>query len=56
MKKLLTCLLAVLGLNTACGQGNFENMDVQGFAELVADTNVIVLDVRTAAEFAEGHL
>ena len=56
MKKLLTCLLAVLGLNTACGQGNFENTDVQGFAELVADTNVIVLDVRTAAEFAEGHL
>ena len=81
MKKILTCLLAVLGLNTACGQGNFENRrtqqeqngarssyalqggerqyvntDVQGFAELVADTNVIVLDVRTAAEFAEGHL
>ena len=56
MKKIFTCLLAVLGLNTACGQGNFENTDVQGFAELVADTNVVVLDVRTAAEFAEGHL
>ena len=56
MKKLLTCLLAVLGLNSACGQGNFENADVQGFAELVADTNVVVLDVRTASEFAEGHL
>ena len=54
-----SCLIAalvVLGLNTACGQGNFENTDVQGFAELVADTNVVVLDVRTAAEFAEGHL
>ena len=56
MKKLLTCLLASLGLNTACGQQNFENTDVQGFAELVADTNVVVLDVRTAAEFAEGHI
>ena len=56
MKKFLTCLLAVLGLNTACGQQNFENTDVQGFAELIADTNVVVLDVRTAAEFAEGHL
>ena len=56
MKKLLTCLLTVLGLNSACGQGNFENTDVQGFAELVADTNVVVLDVRTASEFAEGHL
>ena len=56
MKKLLTCLLAVLGLNTACGKQNYENTDVQGFAELVADTNVVVLDVRTAAEFAEGHI
>ena len=56
MKKILTCLLAVLGLNSACGQQNFENTDVNGFAELIADTNVVVLDVRTASEFAEGHL
>ena len=56
MKKILTCLLAALGLNSACGQQNFENTDVQGFAELAADTNVVVLDVRTASEFAEGHL
>lgn len=56
MNKILTCLLAVLGLNTACGQQNFENVDVQGFAELIKDTNVVVLDVRTASEFAEGHI
>lgn len=56
MKKILTLLLAALGLTTACGQDNFENIDVQGFSELVADTNVVVLDVRTAAEFAEGHI
>ena len=56
MKKIFTCLLAVLGLNSACGQGNFENADVNEFAELVADNNVVVLDVRTASEFAEGHL
>ena len=56
MKKLLTCLLATLGLTTACGQQNYENTDVQGFAKLVADTNVVVLDVRTAAEFVEGHI
>ena len=56
MKKILTCLLAVLGLTSACGQGNFENADVQGFAELIADSGVVILDVRTAAEFAEGHL
>ena len=56
MKKILTCLLATLGQTTACGQQNFENTDVQGFAELIADTSVVVLDVRTAAEFAEGHI
>ena len=56
MKKLLTCLLATLGLTTACGQQNFENAEVQEFAELIADSNVVVLDVRTAAEFAEGHI
>ena len=56
MQKLLTCLLATLGLTTACGQQNFENAEVQQFAELIADSNVVVLDVRTAAEFAEGHI
>ena len=56
MKKILTCLLAVLGLTSACGQGNFENTDVLGFAELIADFGVVILDVRTAAEFAEGHI
>lgn len=56
MKKILTCLLAVLGLTSACGQGNFENTDVEGFAELIADSSVVILDVRTASEFAEGHI
>ena len=56
MKKILIFLLATLGLTTACGQDNFENTDVQSFSELVADTNVVVLDVRTVAEFNEGHI
>ena len=56
MKKIITCLLVVLGLTSACGQGNFENTDVQGFAELIADSSVVILDVRTASEFAEGHI
>ena len=56
MKKIITCLLTVLGLTSACGQGNFENTDVQGFAELIADSNVVVLDVRSVAEFTEGHI
>ena len=56
MKKIFAFLLALLGLSTACGQQNYEDTDVQGFAALVADTSVVVLDVRTASEFAEGHI
>ena len=56
MKKVLTCLFAALGLTTACGQQNFDNMDVKEFAELIADPNVVILDVRKADEFAEGHI
>ncbi len=56
MKKIFTCLLATLGLTTACGQANYENTDVKGFAELMNDPNTVVLDVRTADEFKEGHL
>jgi len=56
MKKILACLLATMGLTTACGQKNFEDVDVNGFAELMAEPNVVVLDVRTPSEFAEGHI
>lgn len=56
MKKILTCLFAALGLTTACGQQNFENMEVKEFAELIAEPNVVILDVRKADEFTEGHI
>ena len=56
MKNLLTCLFAALGLTSACGQQNYENMEVKEFAELMADPNVVILDVRKADEFAEGHI
>lgn len=55
MKRLLTFILAALGLNIACSQ-NFENTDVKGFAELIDSANVVILDVRTADEFNEGHI
>ena len=56
MKKAITCLLATLGLTTACGQQNYENVDVKGFSELAENPGVALLDVRTAEEFAEGHI
>lgn len=56
MKKILTCLSVALGLTAACGQANYGNTDVKGFAELMNDSDVVVLDVRTAEEFVDGHL
>ncbi len=55
MKKMITCLLAAIGL-TACGQQNFENTDVNGFEELIRKSDVVLLDVRSQEEYAEAHL
>ena len=39
------------------GQTNkFKTVDVAEFAKAVADTSYVVLDVRTPAEHAEGHI
>ena len=56
MKKMITCLLAALGFTSACGQQNFENSDVNDFSLLIEGAGVVVLDVRTAAEYHEGHI
>lgn len=56
MKKIITCLLALLGMTSACGQKNYEDVDVAEFAQLTADSTVIVLDVRTADEYSDGHI
>ena len=56
MKKILTFLFAALGLTTDCGQQNIEKMEEKEFAELIADSDVVILDVRKADEFAEGHI
>ena len=34
----------------------FQTVDVTAFAKAVSDTNFVVLDVRTPAEHAEGHI
>lgn len=54
--RILSCLLALLGFTSACGQRNYENANVEGFAEVIAKADVVLLDVRTAEEYAEGHI
>ncbi len=56
MKRLVTSLLALLCLATACERLNYENADVKTFASRIVSPDVVVLDVRTAAEYEEGHL
>ena len=56
MKKLLTCLLAALGVGTSCGHQNFENLETSGFADLINDPDIVLLDVRGTDEYKEGHI
>jgi len=56
MKKIITCLLAAIGLTSACGQQNFESVDVEVFSQRIQQPDVVLLDVRTAEEYAESHI
>ena len=56
MKKMMMFLLSAMGLNTACCQQNYGNTDVAGFSQLIQNPDVVILDVRTVQEYAEGHI
>lgn len=56
MKKFVTSILAILGLATACERLGYENADVNTFASRIAEPDVVLLDVRTAEEYADGHI
>ena len=58
MKKILSLLLLALPFLGACQQKaqSFKTLSVDDFAEVIADPAVQRLDVRTPAEYTEGHL
>ncbi len=59
MRKFFLILIAMLGLGacaSAQDKNGYDNMDVKSFAKLLSDDNVQLLDVRTPAEYAEGHI
>ncbi len=58
MKKVILLLLAAVGICLACAsKGDVKTIAPAEFAEAIAaDSNAVVLDVRTPEEFAEGHL
>jgi rhodanese-related sulfurtransferase len=58
MKKLIAVLLVSVFALTACGGsgGKVTNLKVNDFAAKIADPSVTLIDVRTAGEFASGHI
>jgi rhodanese-related sulfurtransferase len=59
MKKILTAAVATLAATlmlTSCSSGSATKVSPKEFADVISDESVVVLDVRTPAEFASGHL
>ena len=55
MKKFLSCLLALLGMNafSSCNGTSYKEASVPQFADLAGQPGVQLVDVRTTEEFAE---
>ncbi len=53
-------LLVLMCLSPMCmscqSKQAFKSVDVDEFAKVIADTTYVLLDVRTATEYAEGHI
>ena len=52
----MSSLIAGLFCWNCQAQPKFESLDNEGFAEVLKDTTVQLVDVRTPEEFAEGHI
>ena len=48
----LLCLMSFLG----CKAADFRSVDAEAFAKVIEDTTIVRLDVRTANEYAQGHI
>ena len=55
MKNLLILFIVVF-VQASCGQSTETTRSAEKFKEEIANPDVILLDVRTPEEFAEGHL
>lgn len=55
MRNVFSLLLASIGL-TACQAQNFSSLPLDEYERTIADPNIVRLDVRTAEEYAQGHI
>lgn len=49
---ILLCLMSFFG----CKAVDFRSVDAETFAKVIEDSTVVRLDVRTANEYAQGHI
>ena len=57
MKRIILTLVMCFSFSWLFGQtNNFRTVSADEFEEFITDTNVVVLDVRTEAEHAEGFI
>lgn len=52
---ILTMLCGLFGCSSAQTEG-FKSLTVEEYAKAIEDTTIVRLDVRTAEEYAEGHI
>ena len=56
MKKLISILTVAALLVSCSNSSSVTNVNTQDFLTKTQEANVVVIDVRTADEFAQGHL
>lgn len=57
MKKVLSAIVLVSTLLAGCSSSSSAtDLDSQAFARKISEPGVLILDVRTSAEFAAGHI
>ena len=56
MKKVLAISVALLLLAGCASAGSATNMNVLDFSKKIAEPGVVLVDVRTPAEFMSGHI
>jgi len=59
IKLMLTAIIVSLGLFTACSQQSgepYQNIPVSEFKEKMKDSDLVILDVRTPQETAQGKI
>lgn len=58
MKKIIAFLLGLLGLsvNASAQSDSIKTVDAAQFAEIIKSDSIFLVDVRTAEEYAAGHI